>query len=159
MIEFNLHIVIQGESGLEVAQEMARLGSAMSSGLGVGPQHTTPENEHPMKAEPASPVDAAPEASPVDAAPATRRRKGAKAEPEPAPETKAPAPNGAEHRAEIIEGLTKIYSKGDAETRSRITEFRDKHGADRLRDLKDDDLPAAAQLLIALKVNEAADAV
>ena len=70
--------------------------------------------------------------------------------PIPAPE---PEETKGPDRATIIDGLTKIYGKGDSGLRARITEFRDERGAERLRDLKDEDLPAAAQLLIDL--NEA----
>ena len=154
MIELNLHITIKSEFAEGVASELARLGAAMSSGLGVGPQPSTAA-EHPIEAAPAP---AAAEAE-TTAATTTRRRRGPNKADAPEPQPEAAKPNGAVDRAAIVEGLTKIYSKGDPETRNRITEFRDKHGADRLRDLKDEDLPAAAQLLIALKVSEGADAV
>ena len=81
--------------------------------------------------------------------PNTATRKRSTAKPDPAPE-----PEKAKlDRAAIIDGLTKIYSKGDEDVRLAITKFRDGQGADRLRDLKDDALQAAAELLIELKTN------
>ena len=52
MIELNLHITIKSEFAEGVASELARLGAAMSSGLGVGPQPSTTA-EHPIEAGPA----------------------------------------------------------------------------------------------------------
>ena len=66
--------------------------------------------------------------------------------------TAAPEPSKLD-RAAIIDGLTKIYSKGDEDVRLAITKFRDGQGADRLRDLKDDALPAAAELLTELRLS------
>jgi hypothetical protein len=133
-IEFNIRIV--GETAEQVMGRLAALGSRASSVLGVGAQEANPE----AKANGAE-------------APAPAKPRGKKAAPEPEL-VKEPEPD----RAGIIDGLTKIYGKGDPELRKRITEFRDERGADRLRDLKDEHLPAAAQLLVDLKLAETADA-
>jgi hypothetical protein len=133
-IEFNIRII--GETAEQVMGGLAALGSRASSVLGVGAQEANPEAKTNGAEAPT---------------PAKVRAKKVAAAPEPQPE---PEPD----RAGIIDGLTKIYGKGDPELRKRITEFRDERGADRLRDLKDEHLPAAAQLLVNLKLAETTDA-
>jgi hypothetical protein len=139
-IEFDVRII--GETTAAVVQELGAFAAHLSSGLGVGVQEAnTPD---------------APEAQ----APPTEKPNGADTPAKTAPRAKKAAaapPAGADlkavlDRAAIIDGLTKIYSKGDEEVRLAITKFRDGQGADRLRDLKDDALPAAAELLTELKL-------
>ena len=137
-IEIDIRVI--GETTAAVVQELGAFAAHLSSGLGVGVGATntpdTPEAQAPA-AEKANGAD-----TPVKAA---RGKKAA-----------APAA-GADlkaqlDRAAIIDGLTKLYSKGDEGVRFAITNFRDGQGADRLRDLKDDALPAAAELLTELKL-------
>jgi hypothetical protein len=140
-IEFDIRII--GETTAAVVQELGAFAAHLSSGLGVGVRatntHDTPEAQAPAAAD-----------SNGAGKPASTRRRGPKPEPV---ETTAAAPEAPKiDRAAIIEGLTKIYSKGDEDTRLAITKFRDGQGADRLRDLKDDALPAAAELLTELKL-------
>jgi hypothetical protein len=144
-IEFDIRII--GETTTEVVDKLRAITSHFSSGLGVGIIATnTPDN----------PEAQAPAAADANGAgkPASTRKRGPKPEPEAVKEPEPPKLD----RAAIIDGLTKIYSKGDPDIRLAITKFRDGQGADRLRDLKDDALPAAAELLVELKLVESADA-
>ena len=129
-IEFDVRII--GETSSQVTQELTDFCVRMSAALVVAP---------PLR----NTADAAPavtEGNGADKPASTRKRTSAKAD-EPA----------KLDRAAIIDGLTKIYSKGNEDVRLAITKFRDGQGADRLRDLKDDALQAAAELLIELKTN------
>jgi hypothetical protein len=131
-IEIDVRVI--GETAANVVHELMAFASRLSTGLGAAP---TP---------PDTPDAQAPAAADANGAgkPASTRKRVAKAEPEP----EAPKID----RAAIIDGLTKIYSKGNEDVRLAITKFRDGQGADRLRDLKDDALPAAAELLTELKL-------
>ena len=140
-IEFDIRII--GETTATVMQELGAFAAHLSSGLGVGARVTnTPDAPEPPQAAAA----AATAGNGADKPATTSRKRSTAAKPEP---EKAQL-----DRAAIIDGLTKIYSKGDEDTRLAITKFRDGQGADRLRDLKDDALPAAAELLIELKTAE-----
>jgi hypothetical protein len=131
-IEIDIRII--GETTAAVVQELGAFAAHLSSGLGVGA---------PMTNTPDTPEAQAPAADSNGAGkPATTRKRGPKAEPDVS----------KIDRTAIIDGLTKIYSKGDEDVRLAITKFRDGQGADRLRDLKDDALPAAAELLAELKL-------
>ena len=120
-----------GETAANVVHELVAFASRLSAGLGAAP---TPKDA------PDAPPPAAADANGAGKAASTRKRA---AKPEPDATIAAPKID----RAAIIDGLTKIYSKGDEDVRLAITKFRDGQGADRLRDLKDDALPAAAELL------------
>jgi hypothetical protein len=139
-----LHLTIRSDTAAEAILELATLGARAAEVLGVAAP--------PANSEPTPALTSAPAATPTTGngadtpTPKTRGKKAA--EPEKA----------KLDRAAIIDGLTKIYSQGDPDKRQAITKFRDGQGADRLRDLKDDALPAAAELLIELKSLEAADA-
>lgn len=137
-IEFDIRII--GETTAQVVHELGAFAAHLSSGLGVGAAAAN---------TPDTPEAQAPAAAAGNGAdkPASTRKRGPKPEPEA---TTAAAPQV--DRAAIIDGLTKIYSKGDEDVRQAITKFRDGQGADRLRDLKDDALPAAAELLTELKL-------
>ena len=129
-IEIDIRVI--GETTAAVVQELGAFAAHLSSGLGVG-VHATNTPDAPEAQAPA-----AEKANGADT-PAKAARGGKKA---------AAAPAGTDlkaqlDRAAIIDGLTKIYSKGDEDVRLAITKFRDGQGADRLRDLKDDALPAA----------------
>jgi hypothetical protein len=140
-IEIDIRII--GETAADVTQELARFAAHLSSGLGVGAQATnTPDAPEPQ----------APAAAESNGAgkPATTRKRSTADKTDAA---KSTASGASLDRAAIIDGLTKIYSKGDEDVRLAITKFRDGQGADRLRDLKDDALPAAAELLIELKTS------
>jgi hypothetical protein len=140
-IEIDVRII--GETTVGVVDELRAFAAHLSSGLGVGVKAAyTPDTPEP-------PAPAAAVGNGADKPPSTRKRTTA-AKPDPAPE---PEKKAALDRAAIIDGLTKIYSKGDEDVRLAITKFRDGQGADRLRDLKDDALPAAAELLLELKTN------
>jgi hypothetical protein len=136
-IEFDIRII--GETTAQVVEGLRSFAAHLSSGLGVGP----------LKADT---VDMTPPPAAADAngagKPASTRKRGPQAESEPDATIAVPKID----RAAIIDGLTKIYSKGDEDVRLAITKFRDGQGADRLRDLKDDALPAAAELLAELKL-------
>jgi hypothetical protein len=136
-----LHLTIRGETMLETIQELrglSEIGSLATLVSGVAP--------HAPNAEKGNGADtvSADTADTVDTGKKPRGRKAAAA-PEPA----------KVDREAVLEGLTKIYGRGDPKVRTAITEFRDKHGANRLRDLKDDVIPDAAALLAELKLAEA----
>ena len=135
-IEIDIRII--GETTAQVVEGLQSFPAHLSSRLGVGAgapaAPTTPQAQEP-------------------AAAASTRKRAAKTEPQATPTTPKI------DRAAIIEGLTKIYSKGDEDVRLAITKFRDGQGADRLRDLKDDALPAAAELLVELKLAAESPAV
>ena len=132
-IEIDVRVI--GETAANVVHELMAFASRLSTGLGAAP---TPPDTEP---EPAAPPEKANGAEPAKAVKAKKAAAPAK-EPEKA----------KLDRQAIIDGLTKIYSKGDEDVRLAITKFRDGQGADRLRDLKDDALPAAAELLTELKL-------
>lgn len=139
-IEIDIRII--GETAADVTQELAKFAAHLSSGLAVATHApNTPDTPEPQAA-------AATTGNGADK-PATTRRRSTVAKPEPETTT---ASKAQLDRAGIIDGLTKIYSKGDEDVRLAITKFRDGQGADRLRDLKDDALPAAAELLVELKL-------
>jgi hypothetical protein len=135
-IEFDIRII--GENPLDVIRGLGELSARMAAGLGVGAQQADATDPAPPAATEGDGADK----------PVTTRKRTTAAKPEP--ET-TKASKASLDRAAIIDGLTKIYSKGDEDVRLAITKFRDGQGADRLRDLKDDALPAAAELLIELK--------
>ena len=130
-IEFDIRII--GDTPLDVIRALGELSARVAGGLGVGPQQAAAPDPAPPAA-----TDGNGAGKPAS----TRKRTTAKTEPEAL----------KIDRAAIIDGLTKIYSKGDEDVRLAITKFRDGQGADRLRDLKDDALPAAAELLTELKL-------
>jgi hypothetical protein len=135
-IEIDIRII--GDTTAAVVQELGTFAAHLSSGVGVGARAVdTPD----------TPNAQAPAATDGNGAgkPASPRKRTA------ATATAAPETPKID-RAAIIDGLTKIYSKGDEDVRLAITKFRDGQGADRLRDLKDDALPAAAELLAELKL-------
>ena len=116
----------------------------LSNGLGVPPPPAdTPNTREAQEAQAPAQADS----NGAGKSATTRKRSTAAKEPETTTASKTNL-----DRAAIIDGLTKIYSKGDEEVRQAITKFRDGQGADRLRDLKDDALPAAAELLTELKL-------
>jgi hypothetical protein len=139
-IEIDVRII--GETSAKVVEELGEFATFLAWGLG---NKATPTNTHNTAEEKAPP---------------TEKPNGADTPTKAAPRAKkvATPPAGADlkavlDRAAIIDGLTKIYSKGDEDVRLAITKFRDGQGADRLRDLKDDALPAAAELLTELKLS------
>lgn len=139
-----LNLTIRGETAADVMLELATIGSRAGLVLGVGAQEPDPEpTPAPKSVEKPNGPDA----------PAPKAARGKKVAPQPEPE----AVKGPDREA-VIDGLTKIYGKGDAKIRAAITAFRDGHGADRLRDLKDDVIPEAAALLADLKLAESPDA-
>jgi hypothetical protein len=135
-IEIDIRII--GDTTAAVVQELGTFAAHLSSGLGVGARAVnTPDTTNAQ-------APAASEGNGAGKPASTRKRTAA---------TTAATPEVPKiDRAAIIEGLTKIYSKGDEDVRLAITKFRDGQGADRLRDLKDDALPAAAELLTELKL-------
>ena len=138
-IEVDIRII--GENTAQVVHELRGFAAHLSSGLGVPPPPANTPNA-PEAQEAQAPAQA--DSNGAGKSATTRKRSTAAKEPEP-PKV---------DRAAIIDGLTKIYSKGDEEVRLAITKFRDGQGAERLRDLKDDALPAAAELLTELKLAE-----
>jgi hypothetical protein len=145
-IELHIHVV--GETAAAVMRELREFGAVGSLSTLVSGVASKPP------AEPNTPA-------PPDAVPEPEKANGADT-PAPAKAVRGrkatAAPAAKVDRAAILDGLTKLYSKGDEGVRFAITNFRDAQGAERLRDLKDDALPAAAELLIELKTAEAADA-
>ena len=138
-IEIDIRII--GETTADVVKGLQSFAAHLSSGLGVGARAATPPDA--PEATTTAPEKANGADTPAKAA------RGKKA-------TAAPAGGDLKavlDRAAIIEGLTKIYSKGDEDIRAAITKFRDGQGAERLRDLKDDALPAAAELLTELRLS------
>jgi hypothetical protein len=138
-IEIDIRII--GETTAAVVQELGAFAAQLSSGLAVATQMPNTTDTEPSQATAAT-------GNGADKPAATRRRSTAT---KPEPETTTAAKAKLD-RAAIIDGLTKIYSKGDEGVRFAITNFRDGQGAERLRDLKDDALPAAAELLTELKL-------
>jgi hypothetical protein len=135
-IEIDIRII--GETTAQVVEGLQSFAAHLSSGLGVGARATDTQDTANAQAP------AATEGNGAGKPASTRKRAAA---------TTAAAPEAPKiDRAAIIDGLTKIYSKGDEDVRLAITKFRDGQGADRLRDLKDDALPAAAELLTELKL-------
>lgn len=135
-IEIDIRII--GETTAAVVQELMAFAAYLSPGLGVGvPTTDTPDTPEPQATAAATTGNGADK-------PATTRKRSTAAKPE--------ADKAQLDRAAIIDGLTKIYSRGDEDVRQAITKFRDGQGAERLRDLKDDALPAAAELLTELKL-------
>ena len=127
-IEIDIRII--GDTTAAVVQELGAFAAHLSSGLGVGVHATNTPDALEAQAPAAAESNGA-------GKPATTRKR--------APAATKPEPEKAQlDRAAIIDGLTKIYSKGDEDVRLAITKFRDGQGADRLRDLKDDALSAAA---------------
>jgi hypothetical protein len=132
-----LNLTITADTAIEALNELAAIGVRASHELGVAsPPTDTREPELPLTQPPATQAE---KGNGADAAPAEKRTRAKRA---PAAET-APAPD----RDAIVKGLTELYMGGDAAIRERITTFRDGHDAKRLRDLKDDALPAAEKLL------------
>ena len=141
-IEVDIRII--GENTAQVVHELRGFAAHLSNGLGVAPPPATMANA--PEAQEAQALAQA-DSNGAGKSATTRKRSTAAKEPETTTASKASL-----DRAAIIDGLTKIYSKGDEDVRLAITKFRDGQGADRLRDLKDDALPAAAELLIELKL-------
>jgi hypothetical protein len=140
-IEFDIRII--GGSTPEVMQDLQTFAAYLTLALGVA-------SPKPNTADPAPPQVVAAESNGADKPATTSRKRAPKADD---PEAKPPADKPKLDRQAIIDGLTKVYSKGDEDVRLAITKFRDGQGADRLRDLKDDALPAAAELLTELRLS------
>jgi hypothetical protein len=66
------------------------------------------------------------------------------------PAAEAPAQETLD-RAAIIDGLTAIFTSAPPKVREQIVTFRDAQGVARLKELSDNALPAAAQLLAELQ--------
>jgi hypothetical protein len=139
-----LHLNISADSAVEALAELAAIGRRAAVELGVAPQ--SPDTPAP------APAPAPDKGNGEDAAaPAAGKKAGRSKKAEAAP----PADAGPD-RADIIKGLTDLYMAGNPVVRDRITAFRDTHGAQRLRELKDAALPEAAKLLGELQQLEAA---
>ena len=137
-----LHLEIESETALGALQELAGISVRAAKELGVAsPPTDTREPELPLAQPPAATAE---KGNGADAAPAEKRTRGKRA---PAAEAAAPAAD----REAIVKGLTELYMGGDPTIRERITAFRDGYGAQRLRELKDDALPAAQKLLAELQ--------
>ena len=133
--ELNLRIV--AETAAEALRELAGISLRAAKELAVAPTPADTEPELPLQTP--ETVSADTKGNGAEAPPAEKRTRAKRA---PAAET-APAPD----RDAIVKGLTELYMGGDAAIRERITVFRDGYDAKRLRDLKDDALPAAEKLL------------
>jgi hypothetical protein len=136
-----LHLTIKAESAADALIELAEISFRAAKELGVAPQRADTEPELPLQTPAA--VSADTKGNGADAAPAEKRTRAKRA---PAADA-APAPD----RDAIVKGLTELYMGGDPAIRERITTFRDGYDAKRLRDLKDDALPAAEKLLSELQ--------
>jgi hypothetical protein len=137
-IEIDIRII--GETTAQVVEGLQSFAAHLSRGWGLGVGARATDTQDTANAQ----APAATEGNGAGKPASTRKRAAA---------TTAAAPEAPKiDRAAIIDGLTKIYSKGDEDVRLAITKFRDGQGADRLRDLKDDALPAAAELLTELKL-------
>jgi hypothetical protein len=111
--------------------------------LPVGPTPTDTLNAGAAEAIPPEQGNGADEAPPARR---TRRRAAAAAaEPPPAQEI---------DRDNVIRDLTEIYMRAEPAIREKIVAFRDGHGVNRLKELKDDALPGAAALLAELQALE-----
>ena len=122
-IEIDIRII--GEATWQVVQDLKQFADHLSSGLGVGLQATDTPDATPLATKAtATTATAAVQgngAAEPDKPPTTRKRSTA-AKPEPEEKAKL-------DRAAIIDGLTKIYSKGDEDVRQAITKFRDGQGS------------------------------
>ena len=136
-----LHLTIKADSAADALAELAQIGFRAAKEMGVGP---TPADT------PEPPLEAPAKGNGADETPpATRRsRKRTTAEPDVATQT-------GFDRNTIIKGLTEIFMKSEPAIRDKITAFRDGHGVQRLRELKDDALPGAAKLLAELQDDSA----
>jgi hypothetical protein len=136
-----LHLTIKADSAADALAELAQIGVRAAKELGVAPTpaytRTEPPLETPAKGNGAD-----------ELAPAKRTRKRAAVEPDVATQT-------GFDRTTIIKGLTEIFMRGEPAIRERITAFRDGHGVQRLRELKDDALAGAAALLAELQNDSA----
>jgi hypothetical protein len=134
-----LHLTIRADSAREALLELAGIGVRAADELGGAAQPPDTEPDVPLTQSAGTPVE---KGNGADAAPPTEKRTRGK---------KAPAAVPAVDRDAIVKGLTDLYMGGDPNIRERITAFRDGFGAQRLRELKDEALPAAQKLLAELQ--------
>jgi hypothetical protein len=143
-----INLTISANSAEELLTELNRI--AMSVAFGVDPTATTaatPEDQEITATAPPTPDR--PNGAGVVEMPKGGRGRSKKAAPaEPAPEPV--------DRQAIIKGLTDIYMTAAPGVRDKITAFRDGQGVQRLRELKDEAIPAAAKLLSELAAEDAA---
>jgi hypothetical protein len=145
-----ISITVNADSAGELLDTLEALSANRKSGVAqTEPDFATPE-EREIAADlvkHAAPPPDKPNGADVVEMP--KRTRGKKA----APTTPAPEPVD---RQAIIKGLTDIYMTAAPGVRDKITAFRDGQGVQRLRELKDDAIPAAAKLLNELAAEEAA---
>jgi hypothetical protein len=109
-----------------------------------------PEPAFATPQRPKSDGDGAEAPVPAGAAPATPAKKGKPKKIEPELVT-IPDSSPAIDRVALIKSLTDVYQHGGQDIKERIIAFRDAQGVQRLKDLKDDILPQAMQLLTELQ--------
>jgi hypothetical protein len=149
-----ISLTINADTAESLLEQLAALVS-MRMMFGVEPTEAntgaTPEEmqiaaDLVKHAAPPPPPDKPNGADVVEMPKRTRGKKGAPATPEPEPVD----------RQAIIKGLTDIYMTSAPGVRDKITAFRDGQGVQRLRELKDEAIPAAAKLLSELAAEDAA---
>lgn len=143
-----LNLTIRAETAHQALVELAEISRRAAKELGVAP---TPADTGP--AQPELPLNASAKGNGGDepTPPAKRSRRT------PVATAASDAEGVGLDRGAIIKGLTEIYMRAEAEVRDKIVTFRDGHGVQRLKDLKDEALPGAAALLTQLQSLEAAN--
>jgi hypothetical protein len=155
-----LNIKIVAETAEDAMMELATISLRAAQELGVVPQANDPKIDYTAPVEISGPnreilhAEKTNGAEPPPAK-AVKAKPTKKAAPAPTPEPE-PEPEPEVDRETVLDGLTKLYGGGDPKIRKAITAFRDDRGAERLRDLKDEDIPEAGALLVALRAEAAA---
>ena len=117
-----LHLTITAHSAEEALRELVQVGRRAARELGGGPP--------PANTEPA----------------ALPKGNGAGG-----PQSRHAPAEWRSDKDKIVEALTDLFICGDPTVRERITALRDRHGAQRLRELGDEAVPEAARLLDELR--------
>jgi hypothetical protein len=157
-----INLTISADSAEELLHQLSLISLRLMLGVDQTEPSTaaTPE-EQEIAAElvkNAAPPPDKPNGADVVETPKSGRGRGKKA----APTVDLDIPATAEARAvafdrqAIIKGLTDIYMTSAPGVRDKITAFRDAQGVQRLRELKDEAIPAAARLLSELAAEDAA---
>lgn len=133
----SMHITIEADSAIDFVRQLETLGSRFRDAGVVPAPEALAVGDQQTNAGPGNGADA-PQPAPE------RPRRGRRAQSETPAEEKP-------DRAKIIEELTEVFMKGEPKVRERITTWRDAQGVARLRDLNDDAIPGAAELLAELR--------
>jgi hypothetical protein len=147
-----INLTISADSAEALLQQL--LAISMSLGLGVAPTEDDGPTAEEKEIAAQLVKNAAPQPVKTNGADVVEMPKRTRAKKAPAAEPEAAKPEPVDRQA-IIKGLTDIYMTAAPGVRDAITAFRDSHGVQRLRELKDDAIPAAAALLDNLQKEDA----